>query len=100
MLTRIRHRSSSLKANLYGVNIIPSPACSCGAPIENADHYFFECPLYTNQRNKLFINLNRLQSNDADVAVLTAEFHNYDKGINRSIIQFAITFIKDSQRFE
>ena len=41
MQTRIRHRSSSLKADLYGVNIIPSPACSCGAPIENADHYFF-----------------------------------------------------------
>ena len=29
MLTRIRHRSSSLKADLYGVNIIPSLACSC-----------------------------------------------------------------------
>ena len=70
MLTRIRHRSSSLKADLYGVNIIPSPACSCGAPIEKADHYLFECPLYTNQRNNLFINLNRLQINDADVGVL------------------------------
>ena len=100
MLTRIRQRSSSLKADLYGVNIIPSPACSCGAPIENADHYFFECPLYINQRNNLFINLDRLQINDADVAVLTTGSHNYDENINRSIIQFAIKFIKDSQRFE
>ena len=33
MLTRIRHRSSSSKADLYVVSIIPSPACSCGAPI-------------------------------------------------------------------
>ena len=72
MQTRIRHRSSSLKANIYGMNIIPSPVCSCGALIENADHYFFECPLYTNQRNNLFINFYRLQINDADVAVLTA----------------------------
>ena len=99
-LTRIRHRSSSLKADLYVVNIIPSPACSCGAPIENADHCFFECPLYINQRNNLFINLNRLQINDADVAVLTTGSHNYDENINRSIIQLAIKFIKDSQRFE
>ena len=60
MLTRIRHRSSSLKADFYGVNIIPSPACSCGAPIENADHYFFKCPLYIYQKNNLLINLNRL----------------------------------------
>ena len=100
MLTRIRHRSSSLKADLNGVNIIPSPACSCGAPIKNADHYFFKCPLYTNQRNNLFINLNTLQINDADVAVLTAGSHNYDENINRSIIKFAIKFVKDSQRFE
>ena len=56
ILTRIRHRSSSLKANLYGVNIIPSPACSCGAPIENADHYFFECPyILTKETNVLLI---------------------------------------------
>ena len=99
MLTRIRHRSSSLKDDLCGVNIIPSPACNCGAPIENADHYFFECPLLdtnqrsnlcplldTNQRSNLFINLDRLQNNDADVAVLTAGSHNYDENINRSII--------------
>ena len=81
MLTRIRNRSSSLKADLYCVNIIPSPACSCGAPRENADHYCFECPLYTNQRKNLFINLNRLQINDADVAVLTTGSHNYDENI-------------------
>ena len=68
------------------MNIIPSPTCSCGAPIENADHYFFECPLYTNQRNNLSINLQRLQINDAGVAVLAAGSHNYDENINRSII--------------
>ena len=60
----------------------------------------FECPLYINQINNLFINLNRLQINDADVAILTTGSHNYDENINRSIIQFAIKFIKDSQRFE
>ena len=100
MLTRIRHRTSSLKADLNGVNINPSPACSCGVPIENAEHYFFKCSLYTNQRNNIFINLHRLQINDADVALLTAGSHNYDENINRSIIQFAIEFIKDLQRFE
>ena len=78
------------------MNIILSPACSCGAPIENADHFFFECPLYTNQRNNLFINLHRLQINDVDVVVLTAGSHNYDENINRSIIEFAIKFIKGS----
>ena len=100
MLTRIRHRSSSLKADLYGVNIIPSHACSCGAPIEMQTTIFFECPLYINQRNNFFINLDRLQINDADVAVLTTGSPSYDENINISVIQFAIKFIKDSQRFE
>ena len=82
------------------MNIIPSPVCSCGAPIENAEHYFFECPLFSNQRNTLLINSQKLQINDTDVAVLTAISHNYNKNINRSIIQFAMKFIKDSQRIE
>ena len=99
-LTRIRHRRSSLKNDLYGVNIIPSPACSCGAPFENADHYFFNVPYKLTKETIFFINLNRLQINDADVAVLTTGSHNYDEIINRSIIQFAFKFIKDSQRFE
>ena len=51
-------------------------------------------------KKQSFINLNRLQINDADVAVLTTGSHNYDEKINRSIIQFAVKFIKDSQRFE
>ena len=50
ILARIRHRCSSLKADLYSVNIIQSPAYSCGAPSESTKHYFFECNLYTNQR--------------------------------------------------
>ena len=83
MLTRIRHRSSSLKVDLHSVNIILSPVCSCGPPIKEAEHCFFECPLYTNQRNNLFIKIN-----DADAAVLTAGSHEENK--NRSIIHFAI----------
>ena len=39
---------------------------------QNAEQYFFECHLYTNQSNSLFNNLHRLRINDANVAVLTA----------------------------
>ena len=48
----------------------------------------------------LFINLQRLQINAAEVALLTAGSHKYDENKNRSIIQFAMKFIKASQRFE
>ena len=97
MLTRIRHRSSSLKADLYGVNIIPSSACSCGALSKTQTTIFSNVPYILTKETIFFINLNRLQINDADVAVLTTGSHNYDESINKSIIQFAIKFIKDSQ---
>ena len=36
----IRHRCSSLKADIFRVNIINNPSCSCGSPFECAEHYF------------------------------------------------------------
>ena len=39
----------------YRINKKALQSCSCGAPIENAEHYFFECLLKTNQRNTLFL---------------------------------------------
>ena len=66
-VTRIKHNCSSLKADLFRVNIAPSADCSCGPFIENAEHYFFDCTLYNIPRNRLFtshppvpINLNTL----------------------------------------
>ena len=89
ILARIRHRCSSLKADLFSVNIIQSPVCSCGAPSESTEHYVFECHLYTNQRNNLMHYLStRLHINDVNVAVLTTGSHNYDdnkKQINTTV---------------
>ena len=54
-LTRIRHNCSSLKADLYRVNIIASPNCTCCGPfLETAELHFFECSLYYMQRNNFF----------------------------------------------
>ena len=58
---------------------------------------FSNVPYILTKETIFFINLYRLQINDADVAVLTTGSHNYDESINKSIIQFAFKFIKDSQ---
>ena len=52
--TRIRHNCSNLNADLHRVNIVPSPSCSCSANFETAQHYFFECRNFENQRQNLF----------------------------------------------
>ena len=53
--TRLRHQCSSLGADLFRANIISDPSCAC--PLEDAIHYLLECPLYTNARMQLFINI-------------------------------------------
>ena len=57
-LCRLRTDCSPLNSNLYRKNILPSPNCSCGE-IEDAHHYFFSCPNYTEQRRLL---MNKISS--------------------------------------
>lgn len=97
ILTRIRHNSSSLHADLHRVNIIASPRCDCGANKEDADHFLFECRLYNAQRNALFLSLNTIP--DTSLDVLINGNPEYSKEINKNIILAVIKFIKDSSRF-
>ena len=53
MLARIS-RNSSLQADIYGVDIIPNPVCSCGAPIKNAEHYFSNAPYIQTKETTFF----------------------------------------------
>ena len=58
--TRIRNQCSDLNFHLYLNHIKDNASCSCGYPIENAEHYFFHCPRYTDQRIQLFRDLHRI----------------------------------------
>jgi hypothetical protein len=35
-----------------------TPICPCGCPLEGAIHYLLECPLYTNAKMPLFMNIS------------------------------------------
>ena len=52
--TKMRHRCSSLNADLFRANLINDSSCACGCPLEDAIHFFLECPLYLNSRVTLF----------------------------------------------
>lgn len=51
---RLRLECSSLNAHLYPRNIVNSPDCTWGGT-ETTQHFFFDCPIYTNQR-RLYLN--------------------------------------------
>ena len=50
---RLRLGCSSLNADLYRKNIVPSPTCACGG-FESAYHFFFVCPRLAHIRLKTF----------------------------------------------
>jgi hypothetical protein len=47
----------NLRANLVRANIVNDPSFPCRCPLEDAIHYLLECPLYTNARMQLFMNI-------------------------------------------
>ena len=51
---RIRKNCSNLNHDLYINHLCNSPACSCGFIMEDADHFFFNCPNYPNAHIALF----------------------------------------------
>ena len=90
LLTRLRHKCRSLNSDLFNVNIIQFSNCSCGALNEDVNHFFFECPLYTQPRNSLLaqlipnnivtldllLNGNTLLDYDSNKNVILAVFHS------------------------
>ena len=72
---RFRMGCSSLKYDLFSLNIIDSPKCDCGFPNETCKHYFFDCRLYVREREKLCNNLNNTSWLKRPKAVLISSDH-------------------------
>ncbi len=51
---RLRNNCSDLQSDLFRNHLSEDEKCRCGFIRENADHFFFLCPLYENERLQLF----------------------------------------------
>ena len=61
LLTQIKLNLSPLRSHLYKYNIIDNPFCpACGDEIETTMHYFLECKIYDLNRQKMLMNLFKL----------------------------------------
>ena len=60
ILAQLRCTASFRNQDLYKVHILPSPACSSGAPPPQVDanHFFFVCTKYSEIRNDLFLSIS------------------------------------------
>lgn len=96
--TRLRHKCSSLKSDLFRCNLSDSCYCSCGNYIESAEHYFFHCKLYTEQRAHL---INGISNLDIDISIDNILFGSSEIGDDINSILFLLVqkYIIDSKRF-
>ena len=95
--TRLRSFSSNLHSDLHRVNLISSSSCQCGHSNENAFHFFFECALFDEQRNRLVqkllyftpLTLDKLLFGDLSLS----DHENYN------IMDAVYCYIKETKRF-
>ena len=98
ILIRLRHRRSSLQSDLFNINKIDNRNCSCGAEVENAEHYFIECLLYDVERDRLFRSLPKNYNITFDFIVNGCAILSYESNKYNTIS--VLKFIRDSRRFE
>ena len=95
---RIRNNCSNLNDDLFNNHISNNRSCTCGNPIEDAEHFFFECSKYNAHRLVLFnetrdfhpINLDTLLYGRSSLSLS-------DNAIIFSSVQ---KYIKQSVRFQ
>ena len=95
---RIRNRCSDLYQDLVINHLRDDPICDCHDGAENAEHYFFRCYLYTEQRIHLFNETRRFHP----LNIETLLFGRQDLSCkNNCTIFLAVQkCIKDSSRFD
>ncbi len=95
---RIRLGCSKLREDLHkNLHVVESSQCPCGYHTENACHFFFECPQYTDIRLQLFsaiscyclINLDIILHGSKKLTLIQ----------NQSIFDAVHKFIEKSNRF-
>ena len=96
---RLRIENSPLKADLANsLHVIASPLCPCGSGREeNAEHFFFHCPLYDAQRTVLKRELLPFVINNVDFLLFGLQSENHVDNI--SIFSAVHNFIRNTNGF-
>ena len=100
---QFRMRCSNLNDHLYSLHVCDSPNCVCSEQVEDCNHFFFHCPLYSDYRVVFLNNINHLLSNyphvylDTDLLLFGSEL--VAPAINLQLFKLVEQFIYDSARF-
>ena len=83
-----------------------NPLCTCSFEIESLSHFFLHCHYFTNIRSTLFNELHSVDANilkfsdNETVELLLHGSSKFNKVQNNNILNFCISFILKSERFD
>ena len=83
--------------DLFNNHLRESPECDCGYEIENAEHYLFQCNLFTDQRVQMFNLIRKFHPLSVNKLLLgDSSLNDTD---NENIFEAVQQFIKNTRRF-
>ena len=98
---RLRNKCSNLNQHLFQNHIVLNPLCSCGAGVEDVEHFFFACSKYRAQRIILTTELQKIDVDfiveNLNILLFGEESLNYE--LNKKIFKLVQQFIFNSKRF-
>lgn len=97
MHARIRNHCSNLNFDLYNNHLLNSTRCQCGYPVEDAEHYFFRCNLYTQERISMFRGTRAFHPLSITSLLFGKPLLSDDENI--VLFHYVHLFIKHSKRF-
>ena len=98
--SRIRMGCSKLNSHLhYNLHVVPSPQCPCGFENEDPTHFFFDCPLFNIQRQKLLQELRSIENVNICLDTLLWGDEILKMVDNEKIFNAVQTFIHETARF-
>lgn len=98
--TKLRHNCSSLNYDLFRMNLVETPCCSCGHSCENVYHFFFKCRHYNFSRAILFQQLHVLNDDATfDLNLLLYGNGDLSADVNSKLFLYVQNYINSSNRF-
>ena len=95
---RLRNKCSDLNFDLFTNHVKNSASCICGHLVEDAEHFFFQCAKYINQRLQLFRDLQHIHPLNLNILLFDSSQHTNE--VNTHIFVCTQEFIKNSKRID
>ena len=95
---QLRMNCSKLNHHLYLLHVSDSPACPCGFNTEDTNHYLLQCPLFHQDRIRMYLSIGLICDLEITCSLLLVGSDNLDLDANRKIFDFVHMFIESSGR--